>query len=149
MSAQWVSYQCARPSASVNAMDPRRRTRVLIADDHNLVAEACGRLLEPEFEVVGIVNSGRALLDAAAELKPDVVLLDIGMPELNGIDAGDQIKQAMPNVKLIYLTVNTGPDVAAEAFRRAPSRHVVQQRPPREHIPGLRRPGTGNAHLRR
>lgn len=147
MSAQWVPYQCARPSAYVNAMDPRRRTRILIADDHNLVAEACGRLLEPEFEVVGIVNSGRALLDSAAELKPDVVILDVGMPELNGIDAGDQIKRAMPNVKLIYLTVNTGPDVAAEAFRRGASGYIVKQCAAGELVTAVRRVLKGDSYL--
>lgn len=128
-------------------MDSRRRTRILIADDHNLVAEACGRLLEPEFEVVGIVNNGRALLEAATQLKPDVVILDIGMPELNGIDAGDLIKRTTPAVKLVYLTVNTGPDVAAEAFRRGASGYIVKQCAAAELVTAVRRVLKGESYL--
>src|SRR4051794_36328451 len=62
------------------------RSRILIADDHNLVAELCKQLLEPEFQVVGTVNNGRDLVRAAAELKPDVIVVDIAMPVLNGLD---------------------------------------------------------------
>src|SRR4051794_7204221 len=74
-------------------MQRLHRSRLLLADDHTLIAEACRNLLEPEFEVVGIVSDGRALLQAAAELRPDVAILDIAMPLLNGLDAGEQIKQ--------------------------------------------------------
>jgi DNA-binding NarL/FixJ family response regulator len=104
----------------------RNRTRILIADDHTLVAEACKKLLEPEFEVVGIVADGRALVHLAAELRPDVIVLDVAMPQLNGLDAGEQIKQKHPAVKLIYLTMNPRPDVAAEAFRRGASGYVLK-----------------------
>jgi DNA-binding NarL/FixJ family response regulator len=83
---------------------PSNRTRILIADDHSLVAELCKTLLEPEFDVIGTVSDGHALLRAAIELKPDVVIADIAMPVLNGLDAGKQMKQAMHAVKLIYLT---------------------------------------------
>src|ERR1039458_9827645 len=93
------------------------RLRILIADDHNLVAELCRRLLETEFDVVGVVSDGRALLRAAVELKPDVIVLDIAMPLLNGLDAGRQVKEMLPAVKLVYLTMNTDIEVAAEAFR--------------------------------
>ena len=68
------------------------RPRILIADDHNLVAELCKRLLEIEFDVVGTVSDGRALVRAAGELKPDVVVVDVAMPVLNGLDAGRQVK---------------------------------------------------------
>ena len=128
-------------------MDPRHRIRVLIADDHILVAEACGRLLEPEFEVVGIVNNGRTLLKSAAELKPDIVILDIGMPELNGLDAGDHLKHMLPSVKLVYLTVNTAPDVAAEAFRRGASAYIVKQCAAAELLAGVRRVLKGESYL--
>ena len=90
--------------------------RVLLADDHRLVVEACVGLLEPACEVVGIVTDGRALLPQAIALHPDVIVLDIGMPLLNGLDAGRQIKQSMPGVKLIYLTMNEDPDLAKEAL---------------------------------
>ena len=92
------------------------RPRVLLADDHRLVVEACVGLLEPACEVVGIVTDGRALLPQAITLHPDVIVLDIGMPLLNGLDAGRQIKQSMPGVKLIYLTMNEDPDLAKEAL---------------------------------
>lgn len=102
------------------------KPRILIADDHVLVAEACKKLLEPEYEVVGTVHDGRALVQAAAELKPNIVLLDIGMPILNGLDAGRQIKQAMSSIKLIYLTMNSDVDLAAEAFHRKASAYVLK-----------------------
>ena len=92
------------------------RPRVLLADDHRLVVEACVGLLEPACEVVGIVTDGRALLPQAIALHPDVIVLDIGMPLLNGLDAGRQIKQSMPGVKLIYLTMNEDPELAKEAL---------------------------------
>lgn len=103
------------------------RPTILIADDHILVADACKKLLEPEFEVVGIVADGRTLVQRVGELQPDVVIVDIAMPQLNGLDAGEQIKQKTRSVKLIYLTMNPRPDVAAEAFRRGASAYVLKQ----------------------
>lgn len=100
--------------------------RVLLADDHRLVVEAFKQLLEPEYCVVGTVTDGRTLLAVAPKLNPDVILLDISMPLLNGLDAGRRLKQMMPAVKLIYLTVNEDPDLAAEAFRLGASGYVVK-----------------------
>jgi DNA-binding NarL/FixJ family response regulator len=94
-----------------------KRPRVLLADDHRLLREAFARLLEPNCDVVGAVADGRALLAAAAELRPDVVVLDIAMPLLNGIDTARQLKRLMPAVKVIFLTVSEDPDLAAEAFQ--------------------------------
>jgi DNA-binding NarL/FixJ family response regulator len=102
------------------------RSRILIADDHNLVAELCKRLLETEFDVVGVISNGRALVCAAGELRPDVVVLDIAMPILNGLDAGRQLKQLLPAVKLVYLTMNPDVEVAAEAFRRGASGYLLK-----------------------
>src|SRR5215467_5988500 len=107
-------------------MENRHRPRLVIADDHTLLAEACKNLLEHEFQVVGIVNNGRELLRVADELKPDVVILDIAMPQLSGLDAGEQLKKRLPNCKLVFLTMNLAPDVAAEAFRRGASGYVVK-----------------------
>jgi DNA-binding NarL/FixJ family response regulator len=102
------------------------RSRILIADDHNLVAELCKRLLEPEFEVVGVVSDGRAMVLAAGEVKPDVIVVDIAMPILNGLDAGRQVKRMLPAVRLVYLTMNTDPEVAAEAFARGASGYLLK-----------------------
>jgi DNA-binding NarL/FixJ family response regulator len=102
------------------------RSRILIADDHNLVAELCKKLLEKEFEVVGTVCDGRALVRAAAELKPDVIVVDIAMPVLNGLDAAGQVREMFPAVKLIFLTMNPDPEVAAEAFRRGASGYLLK-----------------------
>ena len=104
----------------------KRHARLLIADDHKLIADACKRLLEPEFTVVGIVTNGRALVQAAVELQPEVVILDIFMPELNGLDAGEQIKQANGMTKLVYLTMDRSPDTAVEALRRGASGYVLK-----------------------
>jgi len=102
------------------------RSRILIADDHTLVAELCKRLLEKEFDVVGVVSDGRALLRAAIELKPDVILVDVAMPILNGLDAGRQVKEILPSVKLVYLTMNPDAEVAAEAFARGASGYLLK-----------------------
>ena len=102
------------------------RPRVLLADDHGLLLEAFTRLLEPEFTVVGRAVDGRALVRAALELRPDVVVADVSMPELNGLEAGRQIRQALPQVRLVFLTVNEDPELAAEAFRVGASGFVVK-----------------------
>ena len=94
-----------------------QRTRVLIADDHQMLADALKRLLEPRFEVVGIVCNGRALVETAQKLRPDVVVVDVAMPQLNGLDAARQIKHRTPNVKIVFMTMNEDPDLVGEAFR--------------------------------
>jgi DNA-binding NarL/FixJ family response regulator len=102
------------------------RPRVLIADDHHLVAELCKRLLEPEFDVVGVVSDGRALVREASKLKPDVIVVDVAMPILNGLDAGQQVKKMLPAVKLVYLTMNPDAAVAAEALDRGASGYLLK-----------------------
>lgn len=97
---------------------PSSRSRILIADDHRLMAEVCKTLLQPEFDVVGTVGNGQELLRAAVKLRPDMVLVDVGMPVLNGLDAGKQLKELLPAVKLVYLTMHTDPEIALEAFDR-------------------------------
>jgi DNA-binding NarL/FixJ family response regulator len=100
--------------------------RLLLADDHTLVIEAFKKLLEPDYTVVGAVSDGRALLAAAAELKPDVIVLDVAMPLLNGLDAARQLKKTMPLVKLVFLTMNEDPNVANEAFRAGASGYLLK-----------------------
>ena len=94
------------------------RPHVLIADDHTLVVEAFKKLLEPNFEVVGTVSNGRDLLEVAPKLKPDVVLLDLGMPLLNGQDAGERLKALLPKAKVIVLTMNEDSEIAAAAIEK-------------------------------
>lgn len=94
------------------------RPHVLIADDHTLVVEAFKKLLEPTFEVVGTVSNGRDLLEVAPKLKPDVVLLDLGMPLLNGQDAGERLKALLPKAKVIVLTMNEDSEIAAAAIEK-------------------------------
>jgi DNA-binding NarL/FixJ family response regulator len=103
------------------------RPRILIADDHTLVAEAFRTLLEPEYQVIKLVADGRSLLTAAAELKPDAVLLDLGMPLLNGLDAGQELKKLLPKTKLIILTMNEDPDVASKALRHWASGYLLKK----------------------
>ncbi len=128
-------------------MESRNRPKILIADDHKLVAEACKNLIEPEFQVVGIVGDGRSLLQQVGELHPDVVILDIAMPQLNGLDAGQQLKQKHRAIKLIYLTMNVAPEVAAEAFRRGASGYVLKHCTAEELIVALRRVLRGESYL--
>jgi DNA-binding NarL/FixJ family response regulator len=103
------------------------RPRILIADDHTLVAEAFKRLIEPEYEVIKMVADGRALLTSAMELKPDLVLLDLGMPLLNGLDAGLELKKLLPKTKLIVLTMNQDADVASKALRQWASGYLLKK----------------------
>jgi len=127
----------------------RNRARILIADDHTLVAELCKKLLDAEFDVVGTVCDGRALVRAAESLKPDVILLDIAMPLLNGLDAGQQMKQLFPAVKLIYLTVNSDAEVAAAAFRCGASGYLLKTCASSELVTAVREVLWGKSYLSR
>ena len=138
---------CINCVLDTDHMEYRHRGRLLIADDHRLLAEACKKLLEPEFEVVGIVDNGRALIGMACELRPDVVVLDIAMPQLNGLDAGEQLKHLLPSIKLVYLTMNMAPDVAAEAFRRGASGYVVKSSAAEELVMAIRRALKSQSYL--
>ncbi len=102
------------------------KPRVLLADDHRLLLEAFEKLLQPDFEVVGTVGDGHALLAAALELKPDVIVLDIAMPQMNGMAAAKRLKQTMPEVKLIFLTVNEDAGLASEAMRIGASGYLLK-----------------------
>lgn len=123
------------------------RSRILIADDHTLVAELCKRLLESEFDVVDTVSDGHALVRAAAQLKPDVVVVDVAMPVLNGLDAGQQVMQELRTVKLVYLTMNPDPEVAAEAFRRGASGYLLKTCAASEMVAAVRAVLQGRTYL--
>lgn len=102
------------------------RPRVLLADDHALLLGAFQRLLEPEYEVVGAVADGKELLSAAVELKPDVVIVDIGMPHMSGLSAAAEIKRIRPKTKVVFVTMNHDCEIAAEAFRNGASAYLVK-----------------------
>lgn len=93
------------------------RPRLLLADDHTLLLDGIRLLLEPEFEWLGSAADGQELLSIAEKLKPDVVLLDISMPVLNGIDAARQLRKLVPSARLVFLTMHADPDYVVEAFR--------------------------------
>jgi DNA-binding NarL/FixJ family response regulator len=129
------------------SMERPPKARLLIADDHMLVAEACKKLLEPEFQVVGIVTNGRDLIQLACDLKPNVIIVDVAMPQLNGLDAGEQLKRLMPSCKLVFLTMDLSPEMAAEAFRRGASAYVVKNSAAEELLTAIRRALKSESYL--
>jgi DNA-binding NarL/FixJ family response regulator len=103
------------------------RPRLLLADDHRLVLDGLQRLLEPEFDVVGAVENGRALVSAARQLNPDVVLLDVSMPLLNGIDAAHRLRRNCPSCKLIFVTMHDVRAYVKAAFLAGGSGYVLKR----------------------
>jgi DNA-binding NarL/FixJ family response regulator len=99
---------------------------VMLADDHTMIAEAFRNLLEPQYQVVATVHDGRALLHTALRVQPDIVVVDVGMPLLNGLSAGQQLKRQLRKVKVIYLTMNEDVDLAAEAMRTGGSAYLLK-----------------------
>ena len=122
-------------------------TRIILADDHTLMLDALKHLLMPEFEVVGTFSDGRALVESALRLKPDVIVLDIGMPIMNGLNAGQRLKRLRPAIKLIYLTMNHDPDIAAEAFRIGASGYLLKNSAASELIHAIRKVVRGNSYV--
>ena len=110
------------------------RPRVLLADDHKIVLEGLKNLLAPEFDLVGTVEDGRVLLDDTNKLHPDVIVSDISMPSLNGIEALKKIKKTAPHVKVIFLTMHPDVSYAAEAFEAGASGYVLKHSAPSELI---------------
>jgi DNA-binding NarL/FixJ family response regulator len=108
-------------------VSPARRPRILIADDHQLVVEGLRKLLEDEFEVVGTVDNGHALLAAAGRLKPDVILADVSMPLLNGIDACARLRGLVPSSRVVVLTMHADRSYAAEAFKAGAAGYVLKR----------------------
>lgn len=102
-------------------------TRVVIVDDHTLLTEAFRRLLEPECQVVGVYDDPRAFLREVSQLRPDVAVLDISMPSLNGLDAARELRRLVPATRIVFLTMNEDPDLAAEAFRLGASGYLLKR----------------------
>ncbi len=103
------------------------RPRILMADDHSLVLAGLRRLVEEEGDVVGAVEDGRALVEEAKRLRPDLILLDISMPLLNGLDAARQLTKLVPDSKLIFVTAHATPTYVAEAFKAGASGYLLKQ----------------------
>jgi DNA-binding NarL/FixJ family response regulator len=127
--------------------DVMTRPRILLADDHAMLLEAFTALLTPEFEVAGTVTDGRMLVDAFARLHPDIVVLDIAMPLLNGLDAGRQLRAQRTSVKLIYLTMNLDPYLAGEALRLGASGYVLKSSAALELLQAIREALRGRSYI--
>lgn len=121
--------------------------RVLLADDHTVLVEAFRKLLEPHFEVVGTVSDGRALMNAAIDLNPDVIVLDISMPLLNGLEAGSRLKEQMPEVQIIFLTMNEDPELAVEAMRIGASSFLLKSSAATELINAIQLAAQGKCYF--
>jgi DNA-binding NarL/FixJ family response regulator len=122
-------------------------SRIVIADDHFLVAEAFKKLLSGEFDVVATVHDGQSLVIVAERLQPDVIVIDIGMPVLNGLEAGERIKRILPNVKLIYLTINHDPALVVHAMRRGASGYVLKTATASELVAAIHRALDGECYV--
>ena len=123
------------------------KARVLLADDHKIVAEGLRGILEPEFELVGIVENGRELIDKAQELHPDVIVADITMPSLNGIEAVAQLKKAGSNAKFVFLTMHQDVMYAKRAFEAGASGFVLKHSAPDELLTAIREALKGRTYV--
>jgi DNA-binding NarL/FixJ family response regulator len=123
------------------------KPRIILTDDHTLVAAAFAKLLQPEFKIAGSLPNGRSLLEHAPKLKPDVVILDLEMPLLNGIDAGERLKELLPDVKIVVLTVCEDPEVASNVLRRWASAFVLKKSASAELIKAIREVLLGRSYV--
>jgi DNA-binding NarL/FixJ family response regulator len=131
----------------VLAMTRLLRPRVLLADDHRLVAEGLRSLLAPDFELVDLVEDGRALIAAAKKHRPDIIIADITMPHLNGIDALSQLKRDNPNVKVIFLTMHQEVAYARRALESGASGFVLKHSGSTELISAMRAALDGRTYI--
>ncbi|MEI9974913.1 MAG: response regulator transcription factor [Ignavibacteriota bacterium] len=123
------------------------KTRVLLADDHTLVAEGLKYLLKDPFDLVGVVHDGRALLEAAGNLRPDVIVTDISMPLLNGLDAVKQIRARYPDTRIVILTMHKDTHLAAAAFRAGVSGYLLKISPGEELVKAVREVAQGRSYV--
>ncbi len=128
-------------------MSSGRRPRVLLADDHLLVAEALKSLLSPEFDLVGVVEDGRALVAAAGSLRPDLIVADISMPQLNGIEALVQLRQAGDRVPVVFLTMHRDVVFARRALDAGASGFVLKHSASSELVTAIRAALAGKTYL--
>jgi DNA-binding NarL/FixJ family response regulator len=123
------------------------RPRLLIADDHKIFAEGLKRLLKEDFDIAGVVADGRELVAAAEKLRPDVIVADISMPMLNGIEAVRQIKKAHPQIKVVFLTMHPDVGYAVSAFKAGASGYVLKNSAPDELITAIREGLKGRTYV--
>jgi DNA-binding NarL/FixJ family response regulator len=123
------------------------KTRVLLADDHAVVAQALESLLTKNFDLVGVVHNGRDLLESAEKLRPDVIVTDISMPELNGLDAIREIRSRRPGAKVIVLTMHRETQLAVDAFRAGASGYVLKVSPAEELIRAIEEVADGRGYV--
>ena len=123
------------------------KTRVLLADDHKIILAGLCAILEPEFAIVGTVEDGRALVAEAKQLNPDVVVADISMPGLNGIDAARQIREFDERIKIVFLTMHSQVSYAASAFEAGASGFVLKHSAPQELIAAIRETMQGHTYV--
>ena len=123
------------------------KTRVLLADDHIILLEALKRLLEPLCHVVGTTSDGRALISLAEQLQPDVIVADINMPHLNGLEACERLTKKLPESKIVFLTVSEDPDTAEEAIRRGASGYLLKKSAPSELFKAIQTVAAGRVYL--
>ena len=128
-------------------MSGLRRPRVLLADDHRLVAEGLKSLLMAKFEVVGLVEDGYALIEAARQLRPEVIVADITMPELNGIEALALLRKDHPEIKVVFLTMHQDVAYARRALEAGAAGYVLKHSAPAELITAIRTALAGDAYL--
>ena len=112
--------------------------RVVLADDHTMLIDAIKKVLEPEFTVVGTFSDGQALLNEVSQLNPDVAIIDIGMPGIDGLTTGVRLKKQLPGIRLVYLTMDQDLDTAMEAFRIGASAYVIKTSAVSELVTALR-----------
>jgi DNA-binding NarL/FixJ family response regulator len=123
------------------------KTRVLLAEDHTVVAEGLQALLEEDFELAGTAHDGRELLAAAERLRPDVIVTDLSMPGLNGLDAIRQIKSRQPEAKIVVLTMHRDTQLAAEAMRAGALGYMLKVSPSEELITAIREAARGRMYV--
>jgi DNA-binding NarL/FixJ family response regulator len=124
-----------------------KRPRVLLADDHAMVAQGLEKILKSEFDLVGTVGDGRELVASAEKLTPDVIIADISMPSLNGLEAVRQLKEAENRAKVIFLTMHADADLATEAFRAGASGYVLKHSAAEELIESIRQVLAGRVYV--
>lgn len=123
------------------------KPRVLLADDHTLVLEGFKKLLEEHSQVVGTVGDGRALLEAAKRLRPDIVVLDISMPKLNGLDAARRLRKIVPQARLIFVTVHADSDYVNQAFQAGASGYLLKRSAGSELLQAVQAVANGNYYI--